>query len=67
MAYNVEHMSDTVQQQNLAASIRVTLIGAVLDLVLGILKIIIGISANSIALISDGVHPCPTWSPTALC
>lgn len=56
MAYNVEHMSDTVQQQNLAASIRVTLIGAVLDLVLGILKIIIGISANSIALISDGVH-----------
>jgi cation diffusion facilitator family transporter len=35
---------------------RVTLIGAVVDLVLGIIKILVGIFAQSQALIADGVH-----------
>ncbi len=35
---------------------KVTLIGALLDLVLGILKILVGLLSNSVALISDGVH-----------
>ena len=38
------------------AAERVTIIGAVLDTVLGILKILIGVIANSTALIADGIH-----------
>jgi cation diffusion facilitator family transporter len=37
-------------------TIRVTLIGSVVDLVLGVAKIIIGFIAQSQALIADGVH-----------
>lgn len=43
-------------EQNRKAATRVTLIGAVLDLVLGIFKIVFGLSSNSIALVSDGIH-----------
>ena len=35
---------------------KVTLIGAVLDLFLGVIKIIVGISSGSQALVADGVH-----------
>ena len=35
---------------------RVTLIGGVLDLVLGIVKIIVGFVSHSQALVADGVH-----------
>ena len=35
---------------------KVTLIGAVLDLVLGVAKVVVGISAGSQALVADGVH-----------
>jgi len=35
---------------------KVTLIGAVLDLLLGIVKIVIGMSSGSQALVADGVH-----------
>jgi cation diffusion facilitator family transporter len=35
---------------------RVTLIGSVIDLLLGVAKILIGIAAHSQALIADGVH-----------
>lgn len=38
------------------AAERVTIIGAVLDTFLGVLKILIGIVANSTALIADGIH-----------
>jgi len=38
------------------AAEKVTIIGAVLDTVLGILKIVIGMIANSTALIADGIH-----------
>lgn len=37
-------------------TVRVTLIGSVIDLVLGVVKIVIGVSAHSQALIADGVH-----------
>ena len=37
-------------------AVRVTLIGAVLDLVLGVAKILVGLLANSVALVSDGIH-----------
>ena len=35
---------------------RITLLGSLLDTVLGIVKIIIGITANSAALVADGIH-----------
>ena len=35
---------------------KVTLVGAVVDLLLGIVKILVGTTANSQALIADGVH-----------
>jgi len=38
------------------AAERVTIIGAVLDTVLGIMKILVGIIANSTALVADGIH-----------
>lgn len=37
-------------------TIRVTLIGAVIDLVLGAVKIFVGLAAQSQALIADGIH-----------
>lgn len=43
-------------KRDMHAAIRVTLIGSVLDLILGILKIGIGIMASSLALVSDGIH-----------
>jgi divalent metal cation (Fe/Co/Zn/Cd) transporter len=49
-------MAATTRQEELKAAIRVTLIGSVLDLVLGVLKIAIGIASSSLALISDGIH-----------
>jgi cation diffusion facilitator family transporter len=35
---------------------KVTLVGSVIDLLLGVVKIIVGISASSQALIADGIH-----------
>jgi cation diffusion facilitator family transporter len=49
-------MATTRAQQELKEAIRVTLVGSVLDLVLGIFKIAIGIVSSSLALISDGIH-----------
>ena len=49
-------MATTTRQEELKAAIRVTLIGSVLDMVLGVLKIAIGIVSSSLALISDGIH-----------
>ena len=48
-------MSDISDQQTREA-IHVTLVGALLDLVLGVLKIGIGLMSSSFALVSDGVH-----------
>lgn len=48
-------MQEQLDKRRKAAE-RVTIIGAVLDTVLGILKILIGVIANSSALIADGIH-----------
>ncbi len=43
-------------QQRYKAVQKVTLIGSVVDLLLGVAKVVIGLLANSQALIADGVH-----------
>ncbi|NVK00177.1 MAG: cation transporter, partial [Oceanospirillaceae bacterium] len=48
-------MQEQLDQRRKAAE-RVTLIGSVVDLLLGLSKIIVGFIANSSALIVDGVH-----------
>jgi len=58
-------MSNTQQHQSAAAqqnraryreTIKVTLIGSVIDLLLGVAKILVGYMAHSQALIADGIH-----------
>lgn len=44
------------ERANKNAATRVTLIGAFLDLFLGVIKLVVGILGNSLALISDGIH-----------
>ncbi len=46
----------TAQQQRYNDVRKVTLIGSVLDFVLGVAKIVVGWFANSQALIADGIH-----------
>ncbi|MGD8484169.1 MAG: cation diffusion facilitator family transporter [Thioalkalispiraceae bacterium] len=55
---HAHHMDDDipVNSQRYKETIRVTLIGSVIDLVLGVLKIVFGFVAQSQALIADGVH-----------
>ena len=48
-------MQEQLDQRRKAAE-KVTLIGSVLDLFLGVIKIVIGIFANSAALVADGLH-----------
>lgn len=48
------HTNQVKQEKQLAT--RVTLVGALLDLVLGVLKIVIGLLSNSYALVTDGIH-----------
>ncbi len=48
-------MQEQLDQRRKAAE-RVTLIGSLVDLLLGVSKIVIGLIANSSALIVDGVH-----------
>lgn len=47
---------ETAHQQRYREVRKVTLIGSVLDFVLGIVKILVGWLANSQALIADGIH-----------
>jgi divalent metal cation (Fe/Co/Zn/Cd) transporter len=44
------------KQDRTKASQKVTLVGAVIDLALGIFKVIAGVLGNSGALIADGIH-----------
>lgn len=48
-------MQELLDQRRKKAE-KVTLIGSVVDLILGVSKIVVGIFANSSALIADGVH-----------
>ncbi len=59
MAHNHTHRPpplSTGQGQRYRETIRITLIGSVIDLVLGVAKIIVGILSHSQALIADGIH-----------
>ncbi|MDA0272370.1 MAG: cation diffusion facilitator family transporter [Proteobacteria bacterium] len=47
---------DPVESTRLKALTHVTLVGSVVDLVLGVLKIILGLMENSQALVADGIH-----------
>ncbi len=48
-------MQEQLDKRRKAAE-KVTIIGAILDAVLGVLKILVGVIANSSALIADGIH-----------
>ncbi|MBR9828682.1 MAG: cation transporter [Oceanospirillales bacterium] len=48
-------MQEQLDKRRKAAE-RVTIIGAILDTLLGVLKILVGVMANSSALIADGIH-----------
>ncbi len=60
MTHNHQHLPDKPDNEHVDTryreTVRVTLIGAVLDLALGVVKIMVGLVANSQALIADGVH-----------
>ena len=49
-------MSDQDHDNFVYIATRVTLIGSVLDLALGVLKIVVGLMASSFALVTDGIH-----------
>lgn len=49
-------VSTSARNERYRATRRVTVIGGILDLVLGVLKLIVGYIASSQALIADGVH-----------
>ncbi len=46
----------TSSERRYRDTVRVTLIGSVIDLLLGVAKIVVGVLAHSQALIADGVH-----------
>lgn len=50
------HENIPENSQRYKDTVRVTLIGSVIDFVLGVLKIVVGFIAQSQALIADGVH-----------
>ena len=52
----VEELQDDTEQSRYRATVHVTLIGSVLDLALGIAKIVVGFASQSQALIADGFH-----------
>ena len=49
-------MQKTIDNSDYALARRVTINGGFLDLVLGIVKILVGLIAHSQALIADGIH-----------
>ena len=54
-----DHQQPSVAEQNTQRyreTIKVTLVGSVLDLLLGVAKIVVGFIAHSQALIADGIH-----------
>lgn len=49
-------IEDSASERRYRETVRVTLIGSVIDLLLGVAKIVMGVIAHSQALIADGVH-----------
>ncbi|WP_020406747.1 cation diffusion facilitator family transporter [Hahella ganghwensis] len=50
------HSATLTRTQKSQLAQRVTIVGMILDIILGVLKITIGLLANSYALIADGIH-----------
>lgn len=59
------HQHDVLQERS-EASQRVTLVGAVLNLLLSVLKLVVGWMANSAALVADGIHSLSDLASDAL-
>jgi cation diffusion facilitator family transporter len=55
MAHSHQHIPDSLDTRYREVR-KVTVVGAVVDLLLGIVKILVGTAANSQALVADGVH-----------
>lgn len=55
-AKSIEEMQRDADQHRYQRTVRVTLVGSVLDLVLGIAKVVVGFASQSQALIADGIH-----------
>ena len=59
------HHQDLLQQRS-SASQRVTIVGAVVNLLLSALKLVVGWLANSAALVADGIHSLSDLASDAL-
>lgn len=60
-----QHHQSVIQQRS-SASQRVTVIGAVVNLLLSLLKLVVGWLANSAALVADGIHSLSDLASDAL-
>jgi len=49
-------MAEETNNERFRQTVRVTLIGSAIDLLLGVLKIVVGFAGQSQALIADGIH-----------
>jgi cation diffusion facilitator family transporter len=49
-------MADQANSDRFRQTVRVTLIGSAIDLLLGVMKIVVGLGGQSQALIADGIH-----------
>ncbi len=56
MTHSHFEIEDSASELRYRETVRVTLIGSVIDLLLGVAKIVMGVVAHSQALIADGVH-----------
>ncbi len=55
-AAELENAATSTANERYRATVRVTVIGAVVDLLLGVAKIVVGIIGHSQALVADGIH-----------
>lgn len=53
---SVEELQLKADKNRYRSTVRVTLVGSALDLVLGVAKLIVGFASHSHALIADGIH-----------
>ncbi len=53
---SVEELQLEADKNRYRSTVRVTLVGSALDLVLGVAKLIVGFASHSHALIADGIH-----------
>lgn len=59
-------MAEEGNNERFRQTVRVTLIGSVIDLLLGVLKLVVGFGSQSQALIADGIHSLSDLATDAL-